>query len=51
MATKSIKELIENAFIGTKYQDDTITAKELEKLVGGKWRCYDERIDDGIDDD
>lgn len=51
METKSIKELVENAFIGTKYQDDETTEKELEKLLGGKWRCYDTKIDDGVDDD
>lgn len=51
METKSIKELVENAFIGTKYQDDETIEKELEKLLGGKWRCYDEKIDDGVDDD
>lgn len=51
METKSIKELVENAFIGTKYQDDKTTEKKLEKLLGGKWRCYDEKIDEGVDDD
>ena len=51
METKSIKELVENAFIGTKYQDDETTEKELKKLLGSKWRCYDKKIDDGVDDD
>lgn len=51
METKRIEELVENAFYGTKYQDDETTEKELEKLLGGKWRCYDEKIDDETEDE
>jgi hypothetical protein len=51
MGTKNIKELVEKTFIGAKYQGDEDTEKELGKLLGGKWRCYDTKIDDGVDDD
>ena len=43
---KNIKELVEITFIGTKYQGDEETAKELATLLGGKWRCYDTKISD-----
>ena len=48
---KTLEMLIEDAFDGATYQGDEETEKQLEKIVGGKWRCYDTKIDDGIDDE
>lgn len=48
---KNIKELVEKTFIGANYNGDEETEKELSNLLGGKWRCYDSKIDDGVDDD
>lgn len=48
---KNIKELVEETFIGANYNGDEETEKELSNLLGGKWRCYDTKIDDGVDDD
>lgn len=48
---KNIKELVEKTFIGANYNGDEETEKELSNLLGGKWRCYDTKIDDGVDDD
>ena len=48
---KNIKELVERTFIGANYNGDEETEKELSNLLGGKWHCYDTKIDDGVDDD
>lgn len=48
---KNFKELVENNFIGADFQGEDETEKELSKLFGGKWRCYDTKIDDGVDND
>ena len=49
---KNIKELLDNYFFNNEYyKGDDETEKELSNLLGGKWRCYDTKIDDGVDDD
>ena len=49
--SERLKELVEETFIGANYNGDDETEKELSNLLGGKWRCYDTKIDDGVDDD
>lgn len=49
MAT--LEQRIRANFTETTYKGDEETEKELTDLVGKKCRCYDEGIDDGVDDD
>ena len=51
MKKLALKQKIENEFIGGHYEGDEETEKILSKIVGKPVKCYDTKIDDGVDDD
>lgn len=51
MKKLALKQQIENEFIGGHYEGDEETEKILSKIVGKPVKCYDTKIDDGVDDD
>jgi hypothetical protein len=51
MKKLALKQQIENEFIGGHYEGDKETEKILSKIVGKPVKCYDTKIDDGVDDD
>jgi hypothetical protein len=51
MKKLALKSKIETEFIGGHYDGDEKTEKILSKIVGKPVKCYDTKIDDGVDDD
>ena len=49
--SKEIKDSIYNEFIETKYLGEEEMENKLSQMVGEKARCYDDYIDEGIDDE
>lgn len=47
----TLREKIQNEFMGSLYMGDLATAERLTELVGEKAHCYDKVIDDGADDE
>ena len=50
MKKLELKSKIETEFIGGHYEGDEETEKILSKIVGKPVKCYDTKIDDGVDD-